>query len=429
MNKNDLKKLIELKTENQNIDYKQGINWNDISTFEKGEIIKDVLAFSNTLNGGKLIFGVEDTSYKDKGVDQDCFNSFDTTSFNDFLEKYTEPNHCCYIHKYEIEDRKYIVVDVPEFTSTPIICKKNLTNNEKIILQEGAIYIRTNSAKSIKIQDHVLMNDLLLRAIKHKSNELLSNIEILLSGRSKEENKADVFLNNIEIANNEINMKIGKELRENKYGNNYLIIYPSIDLSSVFTDINELKMKFNNSVINNRGWDFPHIQNNNENGNNYNIDNGFSSYTIWTNIIEAFCIFRNGLLVWQSVFWEDLEMEDKGTLSFIKVIYDLFEYCTFISRFYDIEDVNLDINVELSLNNCYKKRLVSGSQAVPLFRNHTCEYSGDIKIKESFNIIDYITRRNEILTNFAKQIFNYFNFEIDESIINDWIKRYESRKF
>ena len=69
----------------------------------------------------------------------------------------------------------------------PIICKKDLQVDGRTILQRGALYLRKDSAESTIINTSTQMRELLSRALKHRSDELLKTINILLSGQNPSE--------------------------------------------------------------------------------------------------------------------------------------------------------------------------------------------------------------------------------------------------
>ena len=52
--KERIRELIELGNENRNLDYKGAFSWVEANNDEKCAIIKDVLAFANTRDGGVI---------------------------------------------------------------------------------------------------------------------------------------------------------------------------------------------------------------------------------------------------------------------------------------------------------------------------------------------------------------------------------------
>lgn len=65
--------LIRLGNENRNLDYKGAFPWDKASNDEKCAIAKDVLAFSNTRDGGMILIGVNDKSGVLEGLTEEQF--------------------------------------------------------------------------------------------------------------------------------------------------------------------------------------------------------------------------------------------------------------------------------------------------------------------------------------------------------------------
>ena|SRR5438552_11926032 len=114
-----LMNLLGQKCESRNLDYKERFNWKSATNDEKCELIKDILAFLNTENGGSIILGIEDSTFELVGLTEDQFVSFDTTKLNDFLQKYTDPLSACEVQKFKIDGRRVVVVGVAEFKDVP----------------------------------------------------------------------------------------------------------------------------------------------------------------------------------------------------------------------------------------------------------------------------------------------------------------------
>jgi predicted HTH transcriptional regulator len=137
----EIEHFLQLKSEGKNLDYKQGLNWATCSNDEKAEIVKDILAMSNTQDGGRIIFGVRDNDFEPLGMSDEESASFDQTKINDFLHKYTDPKFTCHVYKRVVDGKKFVIIDVPEFTETPIVCKQDANSSKggKLILRRGQL--------------------------------------------------------------------------------------------------------------------------------------------------------------------------------------------------------------------------------------------------------------------------------------------------
>ena len=60
----ELRKPLAQKSEWKNLDCKERLNWNSASTDAKCQLVKDILAFLNTDDGGVIIFGIHDGRLK-----------------------------------------------------------------------------------------------------------------------------------------------------------------------------------------------------------------------------------------------------------------------------------------------------------------------------------------------------------------------------
>ena len=123
-----MRELLALKSESKNLDYKQSMNWRTATAEQKAALVKDALAMANTQDGGKIIFGVRDSDFEPIGLTDEEFESFDTTRFADLLNRYADPSFACVVHKLTIDDKRYAVIEVPEFGVVPIICKADANN-------------------------------------------------------------------------------------------------------------------------------------------------------------------------------------------------------------------------------------------------------------------------------------------------------------
>jgi putative nucleotidyltransferase with HDIG domain len=178
-----LRKLLAQRSESRNLDFKERLNWNSTSNDEKCQLIKDILAFLNTDDGGVIILGVHDRTLELVGLSEDEFTSFDATKLNDLLHKYTDPISSCEVQKFVIDDRRVVVIGVPEFKDVPVICKRDANssrNQSKLILKAGGLYVRTDKATSGVVSSAEAMRDLIDRALPKRSDQQLKPIEAMI---------------------------------------------------------------------------------------------------------------------------------------------------------------------------------------------------------------------------------------------------------
>lgn len=170
---------IQLGNENRNLDYKGAFSWGQASNDEKCEITKDILAFSNTRDGGVILIGVNDKSGAVEGLTEEQYASFDQTKFNDFVQRYTDPRHTANVHRVVIDEKRLVVIDIPEFADVPILCARDANssvNQNRLILRRAALYMRTDKATSEPIDDADAMRELLNRGLLRRQDDLLRAI-------------------------------------------------------------------------------------------------------------------------------------------------------------------------------------------------------------------------------------------------------------
>jgi predicted HTH transcriptional regulator len=66
-----LRRLLSQKAEIKNVDYKLTFNWNEASKEDKGKIIKDIIAMTNSKEGGIILFGVSNKDMEPVGMSKE----------------------------------------------------------------------------------------------------------------------------------------------------------------------------------------------------------------------------------------------------------------------------------------------------------------------------------------------------------------------
>ena len=182
----DVRKLLARKTENKNLDYKEAMNWNSAPSAQKGAVVKDVLAMSNSHNGGCILFGVRDGDFEAVGLSENDFGSFDVTRFTDFLNRYADPPLECAIQKFVIDGKRIVAISIPEFPDVPIICKTDLNDPaNRQILKRGATYVRTERAASEVLSSAVVMREMLDLAVVKRGDQFMKMVDRVIAGRSQ----------------------------------------------------------------------------------------------------------------------------------------------------------------------------------------------------------------------------------------------------
>lgn len=412
-----VRKLLRLKTETRNLDYKEKFNWASATNDLKCDLVKDILAMLNTQDGGKIIIGVADSDHDLVGLDQASLESFDTTKVNDFLRKYTDPPCFCTVYKHEIDGFRVVTIDVAEFKEVPVLCRAQAqySDSSKMILKQGGLYIRTDKATSELVATSEEMRELLGRALLKKGDQLLGAIETLIKGRPIDDRGAgkQAYVTELQDADQFATQQL------NPIGN----IRGFWELRTFPTDYNPKRIpnlatiaKFiKESEVALRGWNFPHTDKDNAS----NFSKGRQSHTIFTftyESAEAYRAYESGLFFWRGRLFEDTfrEWANRRVLSFSEVIYRITEMFLFLRRYYEKFADDATLHVEVTLSDTNGRKLVPMfAKDGPLFDNYVCHedqvaFEGDYPVAQ-LRASDSVLARNAI-----RRIYELFNWNSAE---------------
>lgn len=418
--------LLNSKQETINQDYKQDLIWNKENRDSLLGIVKDILAMANTKDGGKLIFGVRDRDFEFLGLSEVSWNSFDVTDVNQLLHNFADPVFTCNVLKRIIDNKKVVIIDIPEFIETPIICKNSAFSSKNTqILQKGAIYIRTAKCTSEMITSVEDMRNILGRSLANKSDELLLSIQKLISGKPilPNESSQNAYVNEIKDG-----VLFLKNIIKEDFGYWQLVIYPSSYVNNRISSHLEAGKLIEESKVIVRGWDFPHID---THGNTTNFNEGRQSYVKWERFFEAWRLYFSGLFVWRKYFWEDIEnhkeKNSRSVLSFISAIYSITEFMLFCKRIYG-EKFSVDsIHLKLNLTKCHDRKLASFEPLVSIWDYISNEEN--IFIEKDIKVIDLHASFQDVAKDIIKKLFMLFNWnDADNSMIEGWQKKLLERK-
>lgn len=107
----EIRRLIALKSEGPNLDYKAGFAWTKDTRDKKYGLVRDLMAFSNTKDGGRVIFGVRDEDFSFVGVPSEVYESADPSSVVQMLHDNGAPKVRCAVFKREIDGKRVVVFD------------------------------------------------------------------------------------------------------------------------------------------------------------------------------------------------------------------------------------------------------------------------------------------------------------------------------
>lgn len=152
----DFERIIEGSEESQSLDFKGSCSW-DVKS-----LAKDILAFSNVQDGGYIVIGFDDKSFKRVGITEEQAATFDQETMQDQMTKYADPFVTFTAHKI-VDDKGliFIVIRVVEFPEVPVVCKADAGD-----LHQGKVYYRSRRRRpeSEAVSNSFDMRDILDRA-------------------------------------------------------------------------------------------------------------------------------------------------------------------------------------------------------------------------------------------------------------------------
>ncbi|MBU0572129.1 ATP-binding protein [Patescibacteria group bacterium] len=422
LTKEDIKALIEEKTETINKDFKEGFVWSKQNKSPRIEIIKDIMAMANTRDGGKIVIGVTDKAFKHVGITEKEFYAFDTTPINQLLQEYADPPLSCDVVKMKVNNKLTVVIDIPEFAEEPIICKKTLhSKDNEILLTKGAVYIRTKKNTSEAISNVDEMRRILGRGITKKSEEIFETIKRIVSGSpiiKKADDKNKKFDNDIKEALGFVRANL-ENIEE--IGRWELVVHPHDYNDQLIDNPVEAGKMVEQSKVRLRGWDFPHID---VHGNFSNFNNGKQSITGSERVphSEAWRLYKSGLFVWSAMLGEDMMGFSKKGLSilyFVSRIYSITEMTLFLKRLY-LKNLKVKrLHLQLKLYGA-KDRKLEASQGTILGAHYICK-DEPAEINEDIQTVELKVSHKAVAREIIKKVFMLFNWnDPSEKMLEDW---------
>ena len=162
--------LILHGREERNLEYKGDINWDD--GLIRAKLTKTILGMSNIRDGGTIVIGVQEKNeiFEPIGISDTNFETFKQDDISSFVNEYADPFVEVSLNRVELKDKKYVVIQIEEFSELPVICKKDGVQG----LFRGEIYTRPRRKnETVKVPSQVEMREIVDMAVE-KSNLLLS---------------------------------------------------------------------------------------------------------------------------------------------------------------------------------------------------------------------------------------------------------------
>jgi predicted HTH transcriptional regulator len=172
--------IVKYGHERPDLDYKGSINWDEWPNSDKADLVRDMIALANSEVPGYIVIGASDEggvvrSYD--GLSDKQIESFDPSKIADKVKRYADPEIHFDLYKPTVDGKRYVVIRVSPFQTVPHVCRTNYAN----ILEEAAIYVRGEGARTIKVPSAEHMRQIVDRAIQISADTLVNRIRRLVS--------------------------------------------------------------------------------------------------------------------------------------------------------------------------------------------------------------------------------------------------------
>jgi len=181
--------LIAQNAESRGLDFKAPMAWEG-SKADRAELIRDLMCFANTPDGGYILVGIEESpgGFVATGVSDDQAESFDPSKIGDLAQTYCSVLPVFAVHKVALEGNLYVLIAVEEFECQPIICTKDCHGpGNELVLRAGTVYTRTVDAKCTETKTAEDMQRVLDMAVRKRGDALLAQVAGLLGSRGSGE--------------------------------------------------------------------------------------------------------------------------------------------------------------------------------------------------------------------------------------------------
>lgn len=428
-----LRSLLELQAETGANDFKRSYNG---SKKARGELLKCIMAFANSLDGGFLVFGVAETptgTYEVTGLTPDEIKELDQTKVADALAKHCSVVPDFVVHRVAIDGKTVVMIAANEIDVGPVVCANGLTyERDRPVLRRGAIYTRSQSAKCDEVVSAADVTDIVRRAARKHADAVVASIIELTGLRRPPQSTSpaevppappgEPFSAEIEAARDFF------EAQDINGPGWYLEARPLRYVTQRFETPRQLRVARDENVVRLRGWDFPHV----DSRGDQQFDRGVQSVTAWTSYIEAHRFYYSGLFAWRRRFFEDLPGPDGSShpngISFVSTMWSFVEYLLFTARYLHDTVPTESAIVTVRADGLQGRYVYSEQPSVSLGDRRTTNVTAFQRSVETTGL-ELESAWEDVAVDWAEHFFGIFELELSRTVIRDWQRRLLDRRF
>lgn len=125
-------------------------DWLDLSKGEdRANLLRAILAMRNHDFGGLIAIGISDGGIHQAAPDFDVDSLYGQEAIQALVSKHASRPFEIEVHRIGFNGVRYPVIVVPEAGDMPVVCKSQIGQGQKILLREGAIYVRCLDSNGI----------------------------------------------------------------------------------------------------------------------------------------------------------------------------------------------------------------------------------------------------------------------------------------
>lgn len=145
-NGTDLQYYILHGKEERYLEYKRSMIWTGDDT-TKVKVTQAMMAMANLRNGGVILIGMQEVSkgvWTPEAMTPEQVSSFTQDDIAQWVNDYAIPAVQFSVGPLVFNNNQFVIIQVQEFDTTPVICRKQKTIGGVEVLKAGAIYYRSN---------------------------------------------------------------------------------------------------------------------------------------------------------------------------------------------------------------------------------------------------------------------------------------------
>ena len=374
----------------------------------------DIAAMANTSGGGTLIVGVRkvDGTWTPEGVSAEQLTSFDKTPVTQFVKNLLDPLPRFEIATVELNGKQLIALKIVEFEDVPIVVKKTIQHETRLLAKEGALLIRSEAAESRPIQSADELRQLLGRALSRKSENLLADIRAVVTGSGP----GQLDKTPVELFEEQVPSWPGEVAAFDKRFEAYARWEVRVLLLPLASPL-EVKLLpdvLRKAQVSFRGWNFPHIDG--RTGPLFGL--GYVEMrTDWEEHQELARVSERGSFGFTRVIWTDLKQRGGGfdypgpperILDAIGILWSLTEFFRFtlnLAEGFKSEGAWLSVRLK-----SIRGRGLGSFDPSRMWYGDRQSRTGEIPLDGLFTVADLKGSWKERARDWAKRIFTVFQW-------------------